>query len=124
MKENTNNKYAEFDMIVKEVTRELSNSVLIHPAKETFESMCIHYVYARVLDIFATIDINMPNKKLMNMMYTLRTFWAKLLVNDCFECDNSQSITRCIDRMIDITRDKVCETDDDKRSMIDIALDK
>lgn len=123
MKENTNNKYAEFDTIVKEVTRELSNSVLIHPAKETFESMCINYIYARVFDIFATIDINMPNKKLMDMMHNLRTFWAKLLVNDCFECDNSQSITRCIDRMLDIARDKVCETDDDKRSMIDIALD-
>ena len=85
--------------------------------------MCINYVYARVLDIFATIDINMPNEKLMDMMHNLRTFWTKLCANDCFECDNSQSITRCIDRMLDIARDKVCETDDDKRSMIDIALD-
>lgn len=123
MKENTNNKYAEFDTIVKEVTRELPSSVLIHPAKETFETMAIHGTYAHVLDIFATIDINMPNEKLTDMMHNLRTLWATLLANDCFKCDNSQSITRCIDRMLDIARDKVCETDDDKRSMIDIAPD-
>lgn len=116
MKENTNNKYAEFDTIVKEVTRELSSSVLIHHAKDTFETVAINYAYACVLDIFATIDINMPNEKLMDMMYKLRTFWAKLFVNDCFECDNKQSITSCIDRMFDIARDKMTnKTDDDKR---------
>lgn len=123
MEENTNNKYAEFDTIVKEVTRELSSSVLVHPAKETSESMYIHCVYGRVLDIFATIDINMPNEKLMDMMYDLKTLWARLFVNDCFECDNKQSITSCIDRMFDIAQDKVNDTsdpqlltdDDDKR---------
>lgn len=115
MKENTNNKYAEFDTIVKEVTKELSNSVLIHPAKETFETVAIHGAYAHVLDIFATIDINMPNEKLIDMMHNLRTLWATLLANDCFKCDNSQSITNHIDRMLDITHDKVNETDDDKR---------
>ncbi len=116
MKENTNNKYAEFDTIVKEVTRELSSSVLVHPVKETSESMYIHCVYARVLDIFATIDINMPNEKLMDQMYDLKTLWARLFVNDCFECDNKQSITSCIDRMFDIAQDKVTnKTDDDKR---------
>lgn len=123
MEENTNNKYAEFDTIVKEVTRELSSSVLVHPAKETSESMYIHCVYGRVLDIFATIDINMPNEKLMDKMYDLKTLWARLFVNDCFECDNKQSITSCIDRMFDIAQDKVNDTsdqqlltdDDDKR---------
>lgn len=123
MEENTNNKYVEFDTIVKEVTRELSSSVLIHPAKETSESMYIHCVYGRVLDIFATININMPNEKLMDMMYDLKTLWARLFVNDCFECDNKQSITSCIDRMFDIAQDKVNDTsdqqlltdDDDKR---------
>lgn len=113
MEENTNNKYAEFDTIVKEVTRELSSSVLVHPAKETFKSMAIHCVYAYVIDIFATIDINMPNEKLIDMMHNLTMFWTKLLANDCFECDNSQSITSHIDRMLDITHDKVCETNNE-----------
>lgn len=115
MEENTNNKYTEFDTIVKEVTRELSSSVLVHPAKETSESMYIHCVYGRVLDIFATIDINMPNEKLMDKMHDLKTLWARLFVNDCFECDNKQSITSCIDRMFDIARCKVNETNDVER---------